>query len=232
MGRCDPFTHYLQISVELSIIERTQFDPERLLPLSHATGKSEEGHEPVPRRVGIRCWKIPFAHPHAQIRQRQLQYGHALVFSILQLVHRPFPGFQLGQSTQEVALFQTVARVLGFFSVFPIPHPLIAPPARVQVRIGLSLHGFDHGLVLEAPLALITPIMFTDIAIDAPIEGVPVGFGLQQETLGKPGGTLGAFVGLGRPALDVRQAALEGLPALGDFGVLDGRFRKPVIRIY
>jgi hypothetical protein len=40
-----------------------------------------------------------------------------------------------------------------------------------------------------------------------------------------------ALVGLGRPALDVGQAALDGLPALGDFGVLNRRFRKTVIRI-
>jgi hypothetical protein len=36
---------------------------------------------------------------------------------------------------------------------------------------------------------------------------------------------------MARPALDIGQAALESLSALGDFRVLDGCFRKAVIRI-
>jgi hypothetical protein len=71
-------------------------------------------------------------------------------------------------SAREVlALLQAVARVLGFFWLLSIPHPLIAPL-----------------------LALIAAIMLTDRPIDAAIERIAVGFGLLPETLGQPGRTL------------------------------------------
>jgi hypothetical protein len=123
---------------------------------------------------------------------------------------------------------------MGVFALFPVlanPHPLIAPPACVQVRIGLGLHGLDHWLVLEPPLALIPRIILTNVGVDAPVERVSVGFGLLPEAFGQFGSTLLSLVGLGCPALDVRQAALNGISALGNFGVLDRRFRKTVIRI-
>ena len=85
-----------QIAVELAIIEGAQLDPYRLLPLSHATGESEEGCEPVPRRVGIGRREILVSGPHAHIRQRQLQTCHDLIFAVLQLVHRLLLGLQLG----------------------------------------------------------------------------------------------------------------------------------------
>jgi hypothetical protein len=73
--------------------------------------------------------------------------------------------------------------------------------------------------------------ILTDVAIDAVVERIPVGFRLQPEAFGQRGRTLGAFVGLGRPALNVCQAALKGLPTLGNFRVLDRCFRKAMIRI-
>jgi hypothetical protein len=80
-----------------------------------------------------------------------------------------------GLGPQEVALLQAIACRLGRFPLLPIPHALITPPTCVQIRIGFGLHGFDHGFVLQPPLALITPITFTDRPIDAAIERIAVG---------------------------------------------------------
>jgi hypothetical protein len=96
----------------------------------------------------------------------RLTHGHALVFAVLQLTHRTFLRFQFRQRTREVTLVQAAARVFALFPALAISHPLITPPAHIQARIGLGLHGPDHRLALEPPLALIATVMRTDAAID------------------------------------------------------------------
>ena len=73
--------------------------------------------------------------------------------------------------------------------------------------------------------------MFTNVAIDPPVERIAMGFRLLPEAHGQRGRTLGALMGLWRSALNIRQTALYGLPTLGDFRVLDQRFRKTMVRI-
>jgi hypothetical protein len=231
-GRCDPFTHRLQISIELTIIEGAQLDSDSVQLLSHPSGFAKERHQPVPRHVSIRRWKILLASPTSPDSPvpTSARSCTGLCRMPSSYIARSF-AFNSARAPKRVALFQAVARVLGRFPVLPLPHPRVSPPTLGQVSVGFCLHGFDHGLVLEPPLALIAAVMLTDVAIDASVERVSVSFGLLPETLGQPGSTLRSLVGLGCPALDVRQAALYGLPALGDFGVLDRRFRKTVVCI-
>jgi hypothetical protein len=63
LGRRDPFTHRLQISSKLTIIEWLQLDHDAMLALCHPPWYAKERRQPVPRRMGIRRGKILLVSP-------------------------------------------------------------------------------------------------------------------------------------------------------------------------
>jgi hypothetical protein len=120
-----PCTDLSQITVQLTIIEGSQFHPYYVCFSYHPSGQAKEREQPLPRRMSIGGGEGVITDPHRQIGQRDFAHRHESHLAVIHFVHRSLGSLQIFQRTADFSLlfdsYLLQFRIDDRFALFDLP---------------------------------------------------------------------------------------------------------------